>query len=39
VIEAMCRTLVDKPDNEITRDDLKEVIDRIPLRPQVHVLN
>jgi hypothetical protein len=39
VIEAMCRTLVDKPDNEITSDDLKEVIDRIPLRPQVHVLN
>ena len=39
VIEAMCRTLVDKPDNEITAADLKDVIDRIPLRPQVHVLN
>ena len=39
VIEAMCRTLVDKPDGEITSEDLKDVIDRIPLRPQVHVLN
>ena len=39
VIEAMCRTLIDKPDAEITPEDLKAVIDGIPLRPQVHVLN
>ncbi|HSF80190.1 MAG TPA: hypothetical protein VLA49_03090 [Anaerolineales bacterium] len=39
VIEAMCRCLVDKPDEQITWDDLQDVIDRIPLRPQVHVLN
>jgi hypothetical protein len=39
VIEAMCRCLVDKPDDEITWGDLKEIIDRIPIRPQVHVLN
>ncbi len=39
VIEAMCRCLVDKPDDQITWEDLREIIDRIPLRPQVHVLN
>lgn len=39
VIEAMCRCLIDKPDDQITWDDLKEIIDRIPIRPQVHVLN
>lgn len=39
VIEAMCRCLIDKPDDQITWADLKEIIDRIPLRPQVHVLN
>ena len=39
VIEAMCRTLIDKPDDQITPQDLKDIIDRIPLRPQVHILN
>jgi len=39
VIEAVCRCLVDKPDEQITGNDLKEMIDRIPIRPQVHVLN
>ena len=39
VIEAVCRCLVDKPDEQITWDDLKVMIDRIPIRPQVHVLN
>jgi hypothetical protein len=39
VIEAMCRCLVDKPDEQITGDDLREIIDRIPLRPQLQVLN
>ena len=39
VIEAVCRCLVDKPDEQITWDDLQGVIERIPIRPQVHVLN
>ncbi len=39
VIEAMCRCLIDKPDNEITEDDFKDIIARVPLKPQVHVLN
>lgn len=39
VIEAMCRCLVDKPDDQITWDDLQAILDRIPLRPEVHVLN
>lgn len=39
VIEAMCRTLIDKPDDQITPDDLQDIIDRIPLKPQVHVLS
>jgi hypothetical protein len=39
VIEAMCRCLVDKPDAEITQEDLRAVIDAVPLRPEVYVLN
>ncbi len=39
VIEAMCRCLIDKPDDQITWDDLQGIVDRIPLRPEVHVLN
>jgi hypothetical protein len=39
VIEAMCRCLIDKPDNEITEADFKDIIARVPLKPQVHVLN
>ena len=39
VIEAVCRCLVDKPDAQITWDDLYEVIEQIPIRPEVHVLN
>jgi hypothetical protein len=39
VMEAMCRCLVDKPDDQITQDDFLDLIRRIPLKPQVHVLN
>jgi hypothetical protein len=39
VIEAMCRCLIDKPDDLITEADLKDIIARVPLKPQVHVLN
>jgi hypothetical protein len=39
VIEAVCRCLVDKPDDQITDHDLVDLIERIPLKPQVHVLN
>lgn len=39
VIEAMCRCLIDKPDDRITEADFKDIIARVPLKPQVHVLN
>ena len=39
VMEAMCRCLVDKPDDQITSEDFIDLIERIPLKPQVHVLN
>jgi hypothetical protein len=39
VMEAMCRCLVDKPDEQITPEDFTDLIERIPLKPQVHVLN
>jgi len=38
VMEAMCRCLVDKPDDQITSKDFIDLIERIPLKPQVHVL-
>lgn len=39
VIEAMCRCLVDKPDDQITSEDFMDLIERVPLKPQVHILN
>jgi hypothetical protein len=39
VIEAACRCLIDKPDDQITEADFIDLIERIPLNPQVHVLN
>ena len=39
VMEAMCRCLVNKPDDEINDADILDLIHRIPLKPQVHVLN
>jgi hypothetical protein len=39
VLEAVCRCLVDKPDDQITSEDFIDLIERIPLKPQVHVLN
>jgi len=39
VIEAMCRCLIDKPDDQIVEEDFKDIIARIPLKPQVHKLN
>lgn len=39
VMEAVCRCLVDKPDDQITDADIVDLIERIPLKPQVHVLN
>ncbi len=39
VIEAVCRCLVDKPDREIQEQDFIDLIERIPLKPQVHFLN
>jgi hypothetical protein len=39
VMEAVCRCLVEKPDDQITEADLSAVIERVPLKPQVHVLN
>lgn len=39
VIEAACRCLIDKPDDQITEADFLDLVERIPLKPQVHVLN
>jgi hypothetical protein len=39
VIEAACRCLIDKPDDQITDEDFIDLIERIPLKPQVQVLN
>jgi hypothetical protein len=39
VMEAVCRCLIDKPDDQITDADIVDLIERIPLKPQVHVLN
>ena len=39
VIEAVCRCLIDKPDDQITPADFMDLIERAPLKPQVHVLN
>jgi hypothetical protein len=39
VMEAVCRCLVDKPDDQITPEDFVDLIERIPLKPQLHVLN
>ncbi|MBW8012551.1 MAG: quinate 5-dehydrogenase [Chloroflexi bacterium] len=39
VMEATLRALVDKPDNEITPADLADVVERIPLKPNIEVLN
>ena len=38
VMEGVCRCLVDKPDDQITSEDFLDLIERIPLKPQVHVL-
>lgn len=39
VMEATLRALIDKPDDQITTADLTEMIDRIPLKPNIEVLN
>ena len=39
VMEATLRALIDKPDPEITRADFLDMIERIPLEPNIEVLN
>ena len=39
VMEAMCRCLIDKPDDQITNADILDVMRRIPLRPEFYELN
>ncbi|MEW5827251.1 MAG: quinate 5-dehydrogenase [Chloroflexota bacterium] len=39
VMEATLRTLIDKPDPEITPADFLDLIERIPLEPNIEVLN
>jgi hypothetical protein len=39
MMEGVCRCLIDKPDSEIDAADFVDLIERIPLTPQVHVLN
>ena len=39
VMEANLRALIDKPDDEITKADFTDIIERIPLEPNIEVLN
>ena len=39
VMEATLRALIDKPDPEITEADFLDLIERIPLEPNIEVLN
>ena len=39
VMEATLRALIDKPDDEITEADFLDIIERIPLEPNIEVLN
>ena len=39
VMEATLRALIDKPDEEITEVDFLDMIERIPLEPNIEVLN
>ena len=39
VMEATLRALIDKPDPEITETDFLDLIERIPLEPNIEVLN
>ena len=39
VMEATLRALIEKPDAEITESDLLDMIERIPLEPNIEVLN
>lgn len=39
VIEAICRCLIDKPDDQITQADIADVVERASLKPEVLVLN
>jgi len=39
VMEATLRALIDKPDDEITEADFLDMIKRIPLEPNIEVLN
>ncbi len=39
VMEATLRALIDKPDDKITRADFVDIIERIPLEPNIEVLN
>ena len=39
VMEATLRALIDKPDDEITEADFIDIIERIPLEPNIEVLN
>jgi hypothetical protein len=38
-IEAVCRCLIDKPDDRITATDFTSIIEAIPLRPELLILN
>jgi hypothetical protein len=39
VMEATLRALINKPDDEITESDFLDMIERIPLEPNIEVLN
>jgi hypothetical protein len=39
VIEATLLALIDKPQSEITNEDLTELVERIPIEPGIEKLN
>ncbi len=39
VMEGMLRCMIDKPDNEITSEDFLDLINKIPLEPNIEILN
>ena len=39
VMEAACLALIDKPQDRITHQDIAELVERIPIRPEIEQLN
>jgi len=39
VIEAACLALIDKPQDEISKQDIADLVERVPFRPEIEQLN